>query len=329
MVRSATLRNGFFLSVATVLICGTGVISELLSAQECPPCTYDSKVLQPLQQHGNVGGRRIVKMCIDGSWDTFSGSHQTIPKIWNQVNNAIAEWNNTSGSTSQTIPYKLVLDQNDFTGCDIRIVKDIFFPCAASAPNRNNPLKWSIGLGPNVINNTDTDLKALIAHEFGHPLGLANVALAQGGACPSGSDTSDNFSIMGSGSPGPNQDLCISFTKSVRPRDVDVVREKFGNGSDVGNVSGCAYSIEEDLFFDACSSNPCLSFNCPNFDFDACVDLVLEEEQEFEYVTTCYDVYRVTSYYSELDGSLTYLGSTVEYSYSYCKVEPIPVINES
>lgn len=118
------------------------------------------------------------------------------------------------------------------------------------------------------------------------------------------------------------------YTQNVQPRDVDVVRAKFGNGTGTGNPTGCNFTIQPGDAADAPAncSNPCANITCPNFDFETCFDLVLEEEQEFEYVTTCYDVYRVTSYYSELDGSLTYLGSTVEYSYSYCKVEPIPEI---
>lgn len=265
-------------------------------------------------------------MCIDGSWDV--SPQQTDSRVWNAVQGAVGDWNAAPGSNNALSPYYFEVDQTDFAGCDIKIKKvtvdpDIPF-CAEIIPTDFFATKWTWNMrirdtAPDTFDASE--LRAVIAHELGHPQGLTNVLSSQGWTCPGNSATSGGFSIM----TNTSENCDFVYTQNVQPRDVDVVRAKFGNGTGTGDPTGCNYIIQPGDAADAPAncSNSCANITCPNFDFDACIDLVLEEEQEIEYVTTCYDVYRVTSYYGDFDGHTIYLGSTVVYLYSYCEEAPI------
>jgi hypothetical protein len=104
--------------------------SNFIQAQSCPPCY---KNITPLVGHGTTGGRRIINIHIDASWNIDSSGNptpnQTNGNVWNAVwgcqgcpISAVDMWNWTLNTFGQYSRYYLDVVQNNPNVADIKIV---------------------------------------------------------------------------------------------------------------------------------------------------------------------------------------------------------------
>jgi hypothetical protein len=153
------------LITATVVL----LLFELAQSGECPPCYRDQAVLQG---HGPVSAtdnrrRIIVANDVPGAVNN---------KVTDGINGAAQKWNNARDThsnppNSYTTPY--FVESGSFAQADFRVV---------SAPNTGPPARINLESYPHEIqirsdvlaNLSAADLAAMIAHEIGHRIGLAN-----------------------------------------------------------------------------------------------------------------------------------------------------------
>ncbi len=142
-------------------------------SSQCPPCLNNA----PVQDgHGSSGGRKILNVYIDSSWDSSPGSHVTKANILNGVNDGIAAWNSSISSTvcfgRQNIGYEFVLNQaGGSASADVKITNGtvtrycglttLSVPAVVVLPEQ-------LGQAP------ETVVAGMAEHEFGHIVGLAD-----------------------------------------------------------------------------------------------------------------------------------------------------------
>lgn len=173
---------------------GHGAASSLPEDMRCSTCA-------PGTPDGN---RRVIKIQIDTSWGSVTDA-----RIWNGLQCAINGsygWNNVRDG-QWTTGYYFVVDQaNRIAGAPDIIIKNqsVSSGCAKTIRNPNGG--YIVQLPPGTETRTDDTICGRIAHEIGHPAGVANTELCT--------------SIMRS-SNGPPEDPCQSRpVNQVQPNDV-------------------------------------------------------------------------------------------------------------
>ncbi len=246
--------SGRFRALFCIIVCLVLHLSPGSAiADGCPPC--DKDVSPPALPGSNLN------VCIDGSWDTSPGSGQTVNKVWNATQGAVNSGNSGRGNQQASCAIKTFAEVASKENPDVP---------ASITPTRVDSGYFKLHLPGSTVNHTATmeDLKGIIAHELGHPLGLANTTAGVDprlGTCVSKSVTS----IMGGVVEYPDGKLEFR-TKHVQPRDVDAARRKAFSNAD------CS-TIPEDLkkgmeVEDVCSVDPCASIDCPDFVPESCAD---------------------------------------------------------
>ena len=154
---------------------------------DCPECAKNIGVMPGSGPAPDGSGRRKITVLL------FSPSGSTNTALWNAVNGcngcatpgAIDQWNNTTDANQNKTGYFLQNDQNvSRNNADIVIVlvgpnqlkrgTDAGSGNQTDAAGRPIPGKRVIALDPKVLNYPPERLAALLAHEIGHQLGLAD-----------------------------------------------------------------------------------------------------------------------------------------------------------
>lgn len=187
--------NAIRISVCLLMLFGG---SEVIYAQ-CPPCY---KNFDPEQrQMGQIGGppapdgsgRRVLKIRIDSSWDVDANGNSTPGRtnsnIWNAVQgcdgcipSAAQMWNDQrDGSTSNpndprgwpTAYYFQVDQRGDYTPDFIIMRADPANSDACASVSKAGP-PYIIKLPDGTDTFSPEIIAGRIAHELGHPIGIAN-----------------------------------------------------------------------------------------------------------------------------------------------------------
>jgi len=160
----------------------------------CPGCQSDN--------------RRVITVRIDGSWNSPAG--QTNAAMYNAVQCALRQWNTTRGTTGHTTGYYFYLDQSGSVTAQADIV--IIQGTPSNSPFANitpGSPPHTMTVASAIANLPAADSCGTVAHEIGHPIGLAN----EGGGC---------FTIMtGNNANGTRWD------NTVMPGDIDRVNQQF------------------------------------------------------------------------------------------------------
>ncbi len=194
-------RHLILLFALTTLLAGTGIAQD---TSFCPPCSNSQPALQG---HGAASdGRRTINIAIDANWgDPLSRSGVQIRQV---VNKAIEDWNNSIDSSGNFTYYHLTVGDP----ADIIVRSSPSPPFSSCGYNHvydaNHPYPHIIDIKDLIVLNSVPDAAAVLEHEFGHSLGLANAASDY---CYAGS------SIMQGANSNTN---CITFTKTVQASDV-------------------------------------------------------------------------------------------------------------
>src|SRR5215216_1683471 len=160
---------------------------------DCPECSKTIGMMPGSGPAPDGSGRRKITVLIHSSLNSSTG--QTNTAVWNAVNGcsgcstpgAIDQWNNTTDANTNTTGYFLQNNQNLMSNpgdADIIIAlappgvlkagTDAGSGNIKDASGKINPGKRIILLDPKVVNYPPERLAALIAHEIGHHLGLAD-----------------------------------------------------------------------------------------------------------------------------------------------------------
>ncbi len=283
----------------------------------CPPC--DRNEALPATPGSNLN------VCIDGSWDTSPGSGQTVNDIWNATQGAVNSWNTARGSNGAASPYSFSLNQN--AACDVKIfselpagVQDPLFT-ASITDARTAQGYFKLYLPGQTWNNAASvdDLKGLVAHELGHPLGLGN---SKDGVRVGTCSSELAGSIMDSSTINPTYPTgsLKSPTKNVQARDVDAARRKAFNNSTCSTIpedEGTGSPV-----LDACSLNPCSYLTCPDFDLEECTNFRIFRREDMSDGNQCYERYEITDHYWCDGGGCSYLGSSWRFLNVWCVASP-------
>ncbi|MET0624958.1 MAG: hypothetical protein ABW250_18560 [Pyrinomonadaceae bacterium] len=132
-------------------------------------------------------GRLIITVRIDGSWDQSPG--QTNEKVWKATagcpecspptKGALEMWNEATDAQGQKIPYKLELDQGDGDAAVVIVKGDSASAGFGSMDMSQRPYRMK--LDPQNGSIDLASVRARIAHELGHVLGLAQARSGCGG----------------------------------------------------------------------------------------------------------------------------------------------------
>jgi hypothetical protein len=201
------------------------LMASILASAECPNCFRN---VERMSGHDTTAdGRRRIHVQIatsgEGSWND-PGTNTTNTNIFNGVRDAMADWNNTTTtgtSTGQHGNYFLEFNQST-TKPDIRIVLGTPSPdLIAEARGEKKPGFTTVGPPFTIIlpaeakNWSAETLRARIAHELGHALGVAHP------------DKGCGATIMNGPGPGNTQ-----ITNNVQPKDIVEQRKQFNTPTD-------------------------------------------------------------------------------------------------
>lgn len=277
-----------------------------LSGDGCPPCNVNTALILQTPQGFTQFGQPKVNVCQDSSWYVSPG--QTHPRVWNATRDGIDNWNNATGTGGTRPP--LFLIHNQVGWCAVKIVRktpdQTDAPAAISFDEQTGI--WEMRLPAWTVNAWDLEgLQAIIAHELGHTMGLANTRVGtELGLCPQNAYVARDYSIMGAAWYDRVNQVGGVLTQNVQAKDVDAANRKYANNATCSTIPTSLQGGEVPLI-------------APN--------LTIEEEQEIQYDVNCYDVYVETTYYNCEGGSCTLLYASIDYLFSYCnKEEPIPEI---
>lgn len=202
--------RGFILSIC--LLHSVGSLTAQCSNQ-CPPCA--NNVPAPTG-HGQSHQRTLLYVFIDSSWDNPPGSHVTNTTIYNAVNDAINNWNNTPDANSCNgrtyINYWLQLNQQSGSQADILIKQGSVARACGSTATATIPA--TITLTSTVATESESLAAANIEHEIGHVIGLADAYLTWPSPQPNCTSTA---SIMRG---VIDLNSCISSVTSISSGDV-------------------------------------------------------------------------------------------------------------
>ncbi len=157
--------------------------ASILATAECPNCFKNVKTIPA--HHGFVNGRTRVNVQVatsgDGSWSGQGTA--AVDKIIAGANGANLDWNEqttTGAPGGDQSPYFLETNQTAGIGdVDIRIVLGTPSPGYVAEAKGTEFMAligkpWTITLPANAANWSADVLRAVIAHEIGHALGLAH-----------------------------------------------------------------------------------------------------------------------------------------------------------
>jgi hypothetical protein len=145
------------------------LLFELAHSGVCPPCYRDQAVLQGHGPASVTDDRRKLIIAND-----VPGNNQST--VTDGINGAAQKWNDARDTTSNppnsyTTPY--FFTSGSFEQADFRVVATGSSGPAAHIDLEHYP--HEIRIRSDVLNNlSGTDLAAMIAHEVGHRIGLAN-----------------------------------------------------------------------------------------------------------------------------------------------------------
>ncbi len=197
--KSLTVTKLLFLSINILMACG-------ILLAECPKCISD---YLPMAGHGAApdgSGRRVLDVQIDSSWGTTTNT-----TIWNQTQAALTDWNDARDSAGNSTGYYFQLNQGTSTPDYIIRQHDPADPNSCSDVTMAAGIH-SISLPSSITNLSTNEIRGRIAHETGHPLGLAN---ATSSVCAS---------IMNTSTP-----TCHRTSNNVTATDVASVNMNFGS----------------------------------------------------------------------------------------------------
>lgn len=183
------------------------IVGPVIASEDCPPCFSD---MTPMTGHGAApdgSGRRKIEIRIDTSWGV-----ETNPAIWNGTVAAGNEWNGARDSNENSTGYYFSLNQGSTTP-DIIIRRGSVGGDSCAEISAFGP-PYVMTLPSSTSDLTSSDIRGLIAHELGHPIGLDNASLA----CAS---------IMNDAETG-----CHKASSSVTVADVAQVNRNFGSNRD-------------------------------------------------------------------------------------------------
>jgi hypothetical protein len=147
-------------------------------------------------------GRRTITVSIDDSWGT-----QTNPAVWNAVVAAVAEWNNARDALGHSTGYYFDFNQN-YSNPDIK-VHQAEAPGGCAGTTILGP-PHTMNLPSTFVNFTADEQRGRVAHEMGHPIGLA-----------------DNFDPNCSSIMKGSTSTCNRSDNHVLPGDVAAVNRNF------------------------------------------------------------------------------------------------------
>jgi hypothetical protein len=237
--------NGLLVPLSAFIICMFVSAAVVYSQSLCPPCYYNQTPMTGgcCTTCPDGSNRRVIKVRIDGTWNTPGGG--TDPNIWNGVVGcpasagcnppqigALQRWNTAQDNSGNRTYYCFVIDQSA-QNPDITISKGQppSGACATFGSNGWNPLSggpYTIIIPANNSTFSQNTVAGRVAHEIGHTIGLGN--------CDS------STSIMNSASPGSN--CATRPNNQVRPNDV-VMSNLSANPNTRGNCSVDAESGNE------------------------------------------------------------------------------------
>jgi hypothetical protein len=225
------------------------LLFELGQSGVCPPCYRDQAVLQGHGPVSSTDNRR--KLVIANDVPGINNS-----KVTSGINGAAQKWNdardtNSNPPNSYTTPY--FFQSGSYEQADFRVVAN----AATSGPPAYidlNTYPHEINIRSDVINNLSAaDLAAMIAHEVGHRIGLAN--WDQEPSCPNIGAT-----IMNGSNPANGNRM---VTTEVMSNDVFQVNRAFDDSTNMthcqvdapttAGIPECTDSDNDDI----CAGNDC------------------------------------------------------------------------
>lgn len=165
-------REFIYAALIAAVVLWTPNLNAQCSGQ-CPPCSVNT--ILPKGSGQSADGRIILNVFIDGTWDTFPGSHVTNTNIYNATQEAINNWNGARDSNScysqQPDDFFFQLNQSGGkASADVEIMQGTVTRGCAGTDVTIIP--EPITLIPQVANVSQDGAAAIIDHEFGHVLGL-------------------------------------------------------------------------------------------------------------------------------------------------------------
>ena len=153
--------------------------TQVASPQVCPPCYTDNTIPTGHGVAPDGSGRRLLKIYIDASWNTSSGTTNT--QIWNAVNDAASNWNNATDSYGNHTGYYFQVSQGGGASQADIVISNGGNISGATAEGTPWLSQDTIDLDSTLSGSngviSELSASATVAHEFGHFIGL--------GDCPS------------------------------------------------------------------------------------------------------------------------------------------------